>query len=109
MCVLESRAVPQPQDFSLPEFAREVFDMYDGWTKRVVLRCQNPMMKVVLDRFGDNIDTKPLDSTHFQAETEVSVSPTFFAWVFQFRGDIEITAPSEVISHYQKMLKEALR
>ncbi len=107
--ILESDAVPPPQDFSLPEFAREVFDMYDGQTQTVTLKCKNEMMKVILDRFGDSVVTKPLDFAHFQAEAEVSVSQTFFGWVFQFCGDIQILAPHRVREQYRRMLEEAVR
>lgn len=105
--ILESDAVPPPQDFSLPEFAREVFDMYDGQPQTVTLKCKNEMMKVILDRFGDSVVTKPLDVGHFQAEAEVSVSQTFFGWVFQFCGDIRILAPRQVLEQYREMLEKA--
>ena len=105
--ILENDAVPPPPDFSLPEFAREVFDMYDGQTQTVTLKCKNEMMKVILDRFGDSVVTKPLDVGHFQAEAEVSVSRTFFGWVFQFCGDIQILAPRQVLEQYRKMLEKA--
>lgn len=105
--ILENDAVPPSSDFSLPEFAREVFDMYDGQTQTVTLKCKNEMMKVILDRFGDSVVTKPLDVGHFQAEAEVSVSRTFFGWVFQFCGDIQILAPRRVLEQYRKMLEKA--
>ena len=55
-------------------------------------------MNYIVDRFGDKVDTVPGDCGHFRAVAEVSVSQTFFAWVFQFNGDIRITAPEEVVS-----------
>lgn len=81
----------------LPEFTRRVFDMYDGETKKVTLVCKNDLMNYIVDRFGNNVDTVPGDCGHFRAVAEVSVSQTFFAWVFQFNGDIRITAPEEVV------------
>lgn len=105
--ILEKSIVPPPEDFSLPEFARKVFDMYDGKTERVTLRCKNNMMKVIIDRFGENVETTPLDCAHFRAEAEISVSQTFFAWVFQFCGNIEIIAPRQILEQYQDMLEKA--
>ena len=72
--ILENDVVPPPRDFSLPEFAREVFDMCDGQTQTVTFKCKNEMMKVGLDRFDDGAVTKPLDFGCFQAEAEISVS-----------------------------------
>lgn len=96
-------------DFNLPEFTRRVFDMYDGETKKVTLVCKNDLMNYIVDRFGDEVDTVPGDCGHFRAVAEVSVSQTFFAWVFQFNGDIRITAPEEVVLQYGEMLKNALQ
>ena len=107
--VLEQDGVPSPQDFSLPDFVREVFDMYDGHTERVILHCQNEMMKVILDRFGDSVITQPIDSTCFRAEADISVSKTFYAWIFQFGGDIRIVSPDPVLQEYREMLRKSLK
>ena len=83
--------------------------MYDGETKKVTLVCKNDLMNYIVDRFGDEVDTVPGDCGHFRAVAEVSVSQSFFAWVFQFNGDIRITAPEEVVLQYGEMLKNALQ
>ena len=79
-------------------------DMHD-----VTLHCENSMMKHVIDRFGEDIETGILDTEHFATYVRVPASPTFFAWVFTFGGSIQITAPEDIIENYQKMLKPALR
>ena len=107
--ILSADAAAKPADFNLPEFTRRVFDMYDGETKKVMLVCKNDLMNYIVDRFGDEVDTVPGDCGHFRAVAEVSVSQTFFAWVFQFNGDIRITAPEEVVLQYGEMLKNALQ
>ena len=107
--ILSVDAAAKPADFNLPEFTRRVFDMYDGETKKVTLVCKNDLMNYIVDRFGDEVDTVPGDCGHFRAVAEVSVSQTFFAWVFQFNGDIRITAPEEVVLQYGEMLKNALQ
>lgn len=107
--IQEEKAVPEPDSFSLSEFARQVFDMYDGQTEKVSLICTNAMMKFILDRFGEEAATYPIDNDHFCADVELSVSRTFFAWVFQFCGDIRIASPAHVAEEYEKMLKNALK
>ncbi len=107
--VLDEDAIPPLPSFSLPEFARQVFDMYDGQMETVTLRCKNEMMKVILDRFGDSVKTHPLDCAHFQAEAEVSVSKTFLAWIFQFCGEIKIVRPRHVLDRYREMLEKSLK
>ena len=45
---------------------------------------------------------------HFAFSVEVSVSPTFFAWVFEFGGKIKIVNPQSVIDEYYELLKKSL-
>ena len=106
--ILSADAVKKPDDFSLPKFTRQVFDMYDGAKETVTLLCKNDMMNYIIDRFGDDVETAPTDCRHFKAVAEVSFSQTFFAWVFQFNGEIKITSPATVVAKYKKMLESAL-
>jgi predicted DNA-binding transcriptional regulator YafY len=64
-------------------------------------------MNYVIDRFGDDVWTEITDREHFTAAVEVSVSQTFFAWVFQFAGGIRITEPAVVKEQYRQMLEKA--
>lgn len=106
--ILTADVVERPTDFNLAEFTRQVFDMYDGSTETVTLLCKNDMMNYIVDRFGDAVETSPIDYEHFAAVAEVSVSQTFFAWVFQFNGDIQIKSPELVVDRYKAMLTNAL-
>lgn len=106
--ILPDDAVIMPYDFNLPEFTRQVFEMYDGAKETVTLLCKNDMMNYIIDRFGEEVETAPIDCDHFKAVAEVSVSQTFFAWVFQFNGEIKITGPESVVSKYREMLQRAL-
>ena len=84
-------------------------DMFDGAEEKVTLLCKNDMMNYIVDKFGDEVETSPVDKDFFEATADISVSQTFFAWVFQFNGDIKITGPSSVVSRYREMLNSALK
>ena len=90
-------------------FTSQVFDMYDGTKEKVTLLCKNELMNYIVDKFGDEVETSPTDNSHFKAVVEVSVSQTFFAWVFQFNGEVKVTNPSAVVSRYREMLENALK
>ena len=66
------------------------------------------MMNTVLDHFGEKIKTSKTDEEHFSFTAEVSVSPTFFAWVFQFGGKIQIFGPQSVKDAYVELVKKAM-
>ena len=57
--------------------------------------------------FGADMHTEALDDS-FIAEVNVSVSPTFFGWVFGFAGKIKIISPQSVVVVYKRELKKAI-
>lgn len=102
--ILDVDIVPQPNDFDLFSFTKEVFNMYDGQEVTVHLRCDNSLMKTMIDRFGENVETLAYDRTSFRLLTDISVSPTFFGWIFGFAGKVQILAPEEVKEKYKQMI-----
>jgi predicted DNA-binding transcriptional regulator YafY len=105
--ILDRCIVPRPENFDPVDYTVNIFSMYDGKTYDVTLLCRNELMNYVIDRFGDDVRTEIADNEHFTALVEVSVSQTFFAWVFQFAGGIRITGPAIVKEQYRQMLKKA--
>ena len=65
-------------------------------------------MKSVIDQFGEDVETQVIDNERFRAKVQVNVSQTFFAWVFQFNGDIRIYGPAEIVTQYREMLERLL-
>lgn len=106
--ILNEPVKQKPTDFDPIDYTINVFSMYDGDMETVELRCENDMMDSVLDRFGDEVRIEPIDEGHFKATASVSVSQTFFAWVFQFAGHIRLVGPALVQEQFQKMLRDAL-
>ncbi|MDD4492801.1 MAG: WYL domain-containing protein [Eubacteriales bacterium] len=105
LSVTEIKAVSQPEDFDVGEYVRTVFNMYDGDEKTVELTCNNDMMKIIVDKFGESVETNLLDSEHFKAVIHVSISPTFYGWLFTFAGKISILAPEDVKEEYLNLAK----
>ena len=57
-------------------------------------------MDHIIDRFGEDIETFPVDGKTFQASVLVTASKPFFG----FDGKVRITAPAKVKREYKKML-----
>jgi predicted DNA-binding transcriptional regulator YafY len=102
-------AIPKPDAFSLSDYMKTVFQMFDSKVFTVELLCENTLMKSVIDRFGEDVDTRTADSEHFIATAEVSVSPTFYAWVFTFANGMKILSPEQVKNEYCEIAKQAIR
>ena len=97
---------PKPDNFDIAEYAKSVFEMFDGETKTIELKCTNDLMDVIVDRFGENVNTVGLGSNCFKAIVDISISPTFYGWVFGFGEKMSILAPVEVKNEYVEMARE---
>jgi predicted DNA-binding transcriptional regulator YafY len=106
--VTNADAIPAPVGFNMAEYARKVFNMYDGDEVTVDLECDNALMKVIIDRFSEDVDTRKYSDTTFKARVNVCVSQTFYGWVFQFSRQIKIISPLSVKEEYQKLVHSAL-
>lgn len=105
--VTDNLSFPKPDKFSVADYVGKVFRMYDGEPiVSVTLKCRNKVMKSVIDRFGMDVQTQPLNKEYFTAVVDVSASQTFFGWVFQFGGDIQIMKPAKVKRAFQEMGKK---
>lgn len=99
-------AIPEPEGFDLAAYVKSVFQMYDGPMLDVTLKCENALMKTIVDRFGEKVHTEIADEGHFYAKVNVSASKTFYGWVFSMDGAIEIEAPAEAVAAYRDMLNK---
>lgn len=106
--ILFDMAVPMPADFNISEYIRKVFQMYDAKRETVQLKCTEDMMKVIIDRFDDGVQTKVVDENHFIATVEVALSPNFYGWLFGFGDKIRLIGPDYVVEEYMRLLKKEL-
>ena len=103
----DTDAIPMPEGFDPAAFVKSVFSMYDGPLLDVTLKCENALMKTIIDRYGEDVHTEIADAGHFYARVSVSASKTFYGWVFTSDGAVEITAPAEAVEGYHNMLGRA--
>ena len=82
--------------------------MYDGDTVRARIECKNELMKYVIDRFGEDVETKTKDDEHFATTVEVAPSPNFYAWVFKFERGMKIISPKRAVNKMREMAENAL-
>lgn len=106
--ILEEKAVPKPKQYSIGDFAEKAFQLFDKDHAVVTLLCENSAMNTVIDQFGTKVKTEQVDEDHFRFEAEVSLSPVFFAWVFEFGGMIKIIGPQEVKDAYKERINRQL-
>ncbi len=106
--LITRKRVPPPDDFDIRDYTDKVFRMYGGPEEKVTLRCKLEILDQVIDRFGDQIELKSITKNHFVIDVPVGLSTTFYAWVFQFVGQMNIISPEHVREAYAGYLEEAL-
>ena len=104
--LLEDAAQKKPKGFSPAKYATKVFGMYTSNPCVVTLRCTNERMRDVIDKFGKSIPITIIDDNHFETLVEVEPSPPFYGWLFQFGGEILITAPEIVVANMKETAKK---
>ena len=94
-------------DFNPAEYAVQVQQMFDDGKEAedVVLIARNNRMINIIDRFGEQIETSIADGEHFRATVNVVPSNTFFAWVFEFGGEIRVEGPERVRKAFGEMIR----
>lgn len=104
--ISEKFAARKPEGFKVSDYFSQVFSMYEGTESEITLLCENELMTYVIDRFGENVPVTPADKDHFSAIVKVSLSQTFYGWVFSFGGRMKILAPQEAVDSFQKLLQK---
>lgn len=93
------------KEFNVSEHTKRVFGMYSGELVTATLRFDHSLVNAVLDRFGTDIPLhKKGDAIEISAE--VSNSPVFLSWVFQFGDKAEIVAPDSLRNSMAALIVE---
>ena len=103
--ITDKRAAKKPEGFDLDDYSRRIFEMFDGEPTEVTLEVRDNLAKYIVDRFGTGLETAPAGDGYFRVAVEVSLSPTFYAWVFQFGGAIKILTPEKAVSEITEMAR----
>ena len=107
--ILNQIAVLPPEDYSPAQYSKCVFRMFDtDQPEEVQLLCHVSTMKHIIDHFGMDVKTEPIDEESFKANILVYTSSTFYRWIFGFNGKMKILGPESVKAAYQEMLRKAL-
>lgn len=92
---------------SVASYTNKMVDMFTSESsKEVTLLCENELMRVIIDHYGEDAAVDRYDDTHFTAKIEVNPSGTFYGWIFKFKGKIKILSPKECITEMQQIAQE---
>ena len=87
------------EGFDVASYTNKMVDMFTSESsKEVTLLCENELMRVIIDHYGEDAAVDRYDDTHFTAKIEVNPSGTFYGWIFKFKGKIKNSLSQRV--HY---------
>ena len=92
--------------FNAAEHAKRVFGMFDGEIVKAKLSFDSCLVNAVIDHFGKDICIIPSVDGWFDITVDVSISPVFLAWIFQFGRLAVIKSPEKLINAMQELLEE---
>ena len=83
--------------------SKKTFGMYDGKEERVRLSFEEPLLNVVLDRFGTDLILLEKEMNRYEAAVDVQVSQQFFGWLCGV-SDVKLCGPEYVVTQYGEHL-----
>jgi predicted DNA-binding transcriptional regulator YafY len=101
------RALSEALD--LVSYVQQSFSMFGGTTEKVSLYFDNDLIGSVIDRFGTDCVIRKVDDQHFSTEVGVTISPSFFSWIFQFAGKAVVTGPDIVVTQMRQLVAQQCR
>ena len=107
VCIIEEkRKTLTIDEEELAKELRGTYNMYGGTRETITLEMSTKLINVVIDRFGDDIHIRRSGEDSFIVKLDVSISPTFWGWLFQFGSEAKLLAPEWVVNEAQKKLAE---
>lgn len=92
------------EKFDIKSHKKQVFSMFTGERKTVVIEADASLIDVIFDKFGDIKLTPKDDAVSF--EVDVQVSPTFLAWCVSFGNRLQVVSPPTVVHSVKEYAHE---
>jgi len=94
--------------FNITEHIKGMFGMFGGDVVRAKLAFDNSFVNVVLDYFGKDVTITPKDDDWFEVMVDVTVSPVFLGWIFQFGNKAQILSPNSLIDAMRNLIASSM-
>ena len=92
------------EEFDLVTYTKPMFNMFKGEPVKAEIIFDMSLLNVVFDRFGLDITVYPVGKNKFKAFLNVSISPTFIAWLFTFGDKAQLVAPENLVDEIKSTL-----
>ena len=84
------------------EYTTQTFKMFNGPKETVTLQFSDDLINTVFDEFGEQTKMVRTGASTCVAEVTVRLSSTFWGWLFEFAGKMEVLSPQSVADAYRE-------
>lgn len=101
---MEREGMEQFSRMDLAAYTNRTFGMFGGREETVTLEFPDRLVGVVLDRFGREVELRPMEGGAFRIRVEVAVSGQFFGWLAGIGKEARVVAPESVGERYREWI-----
>ena len=94
------------QSIDQKALAMQNFGMFDGKKEYVTLRFINPLLDIIIDKFGSKIYYHAVDDKHFSVQVQVPITDQFFGWLCGLGRRVKIISPQPVQDKFKEYLEK---
>lgn len=93
------------KEVDMAEYAKKMFNMFDGEEQDVEILCINDLAGVMIDRFGKDIRMLKVDEEHFKVKAKVAASSHFIHWIMALGAGAQIIGPENLVEEVRKEIR----
>ena len=90
---------------NVADYTEQAFKMYNGKSETVTLEFSKALIGVVYDKFGEDTEIWQEEDGKYTATVKVQISPTFWGWLFQFGGRMQLKVPMVLREEMERQLE----
>lgn len=95
-------------NYNCDDFAYQSFGMFHGEPVCVTLHVNAPLMDVIVDRFGRDVEVVRATGDYADVRVNVRKSAQFFGWIAGLNGGVTIKTPRKLQGEYKDWLKSLI-
>lgn len=106
LSILPGTVIKKP--FDINRYINTSFNMFVGKQEHVIIRFDNSVYPIVVDRFNDDFIISEKKEAYFIAHFNITLSDSFFSWVTQFSNKATLIGPHHVQEKFKIFLQTIL-
>ena len=96
-------------DFDVTNYLKKLFHMYSGEDINMEVEFDNHLINVVIDRFGQGADIRPLDNGRFKLFAKAIYADGLVRWLLTWGSDAKVLYPPKLVERMKEETEKSYR